>query len=126
MAVFKTLERYGHFLRNKHSVGLRRHIRFDDMNMSLVMDFALPKEDTWSRVDYENAREELRNAPSMGSFSGTPFSSSSAADVSEPAPAASRTWGAPPTSGGQERQDEQQGAEEWGSQAEEMDQANQA
>ena len=42
MAVFKTLEKFGHYLRDKHKEGLRCHIRYEDMNMSLVMDFALP------------------------------------------------------------------------------------
>ena len=55
MGVFKTLERYGFYLKEKYKDGLRRHIRYDDINMTLVLDYAMPGEDKWQRVDYENA-----------------------------------------------------------------------
>ena len=56
--------------------------------MSLVMDYCLPGEDKWQRIDVDNAREELRaNAPPAYPRSST----SNAADVGVP----SRTWGAP-------------------------------
>ena len=115
VAVFKTLEKYGHFLRNKHKDGLRRHICFDDINMSLVMDFALPGEVVWNRAEYENAREEMRNAPFMGSFSIQPFSSSSTSDVTEGTPTSSATWSAPsnPAAAGGENDDQQHGREGW-------------
>ena len=90
MAVFKTLERYGFHLKEKYKEGLRRHSRYDDMNMSLVMDFALPEKEKWQRIDFENAREELRmNGPAPSTFPR--FSSSSAADVAD----TPRTWAAP-------------------------------
>ena len=88
MAVFKTLERYGFYMKDKFKDGFHRHIRFDDMNMSLVIDYALPGEDKWHHTDFENAREELRsNAPPAYPRS----SSSNAADVTE----APKVWGLP-------------------------------
>ena len=108
MAVFKTLERYGHYLKHKHGDGLRRHIRFDDYDMTLVMDFCLPLEDTWHRTDYENAREELRANPNSSNY--RPFSSSSASDVTEP----SKPWGVPVgAQDGRQQQQQQQQQQQW-------------
>ena len=80
MAVFKTLEKYGHYLKDKYKDGLRRHIRYDDYNMTLVIDYALPGEDKWARTDFETAREEMRGHP-PSAYSFGRFSSSSAADM---------------------------------------------
>ena len=59
--VFKTLDSHGHLLRDRHGPGLKRNIRFDDMELSLVMDLKLPDQASWMRVDYETAREELKH-----------------------------------------------------------------
>ena len=117
MAVFKTLERYGHFLKDKHKEGLRRHIRFEDYEMTLVMDYALPGEDVWQRIEYENAREELRVSSYTSRY--VPFSSSSTSDLSE----TPKAWGVPdqPSRRGTEQQQEDVRPEE---EEEEMQQGN--
>ena len=107
MSVFKTLERYGHYLKDRYKDGLRRHIRYDDYSRTLVMDYALPGSDKWDRIDFDNAREELRqHAPAHPQR----FSSSSAADVAE----APKAWTVPDGAGesGKEAENESAGTEE--------------
>ena len=60
MGRFNTLNQHGFALRRRYGDGLRRHIRYDDSELDLVMDVRLPDEDEWIRVDYEFAREETR------------------------------------------------------------------
>lgn len=101
MSVFKTLERYGYYLKDKYKEGLRRHIRFDDFNYSLVLDYALPGEDVWERVDFETAREELRQHCHRGQY--TPRQSrGSASEMPEERTA----WGVPGQGGEHRRQPE--------------------
>ena len=57
------------------------------------MDFCLPGEEKWTRTDYENAREELRDQPNTNYRQ---FSSSSASDVTE-GPKSRGNWSAPDT-----------------------------
>ena len=116
MSVFKTLERFGHQLKDKYKEGLRRHIRYDDYKMTLVIDFALPGEEKWQRVDFENAREEMRNHPPRSIEPR--FSSSSAADVD----GAQKPWGVP----GQSRQDPAQAQTEGQKETEEEDMEEEA
>ena len=98
MGTFKVLERYGHHLKARHGEGLRRHIRFDDYNSTLVMDYALPNKDTWERTDFENAREEMRGQQPM--YSQRPRSSSDGG---------TKPWGVP-----QHERDTSVPAEGWG------------
>ena len=58
--IFKTLDSHGHLLRDRHGPGVRRSIKFDDVEMSLYMDLKLPNEESWLKVDYATALEELR------------------------------------------------------------------
>ena len=60
LGVFRTLDDHGHMLRGRHGQGVKRNIKFDDGEMSLYMDLRLPGDNSWMRVDYEMAREELR------------------------------------------------------------------
>ena len=103
MAVFKTLEKYGHYLKEKYKDGLRRHIRYDDYNMTLVIDYALPGKDKWDRVDFETAREELRSHP-PSSFTYNRSSSSSVADGESHA----KGWRAPAAASSSAEQNEEE------------------
>ena len=118
MSVFKTLERYGHYLKDRYKEGLRRHIRYDDYGRTLVMDYAMPGSDKWERVDFDNAREELRqHAPAQPQR----FSSSSASDVNDPP----GNWNAPTEDRNgdvDDPQEEKQQEEQPGEQQERMDQ----
>lgn len=58
--IFKTLDSHGQLLRKRHGPGVKRSIKFDDLEMSLYMDVKLPDESSWLKVDYATAREELR------------------------------------------------------------------
>lgn len=58
--VFRTLDRHGHTLKDRHGVGLRRNIKYNDTDMTLVMDACLPDSSDWFRVSYEDAVSEHR------------------------------------------------------------------
>ena len=60
-ATFKMLERHGHTLKTRHGADLKRHIRFDDDELDLVLDVKLPKEDNWTRLSPQYVRELKRN-----------------------------------------------------------------
>ena len=60
--VHRDLETYGKNLRKAHGPGLKRNIKFDDQDQSLVMDVKLPDEDEWVRVDRQLAYEERRSS----------------------------------------------------------------
>ena len=83
--VFKTLERYGHQLRQVHGTEFRRSLKFDDVSMSLCLDYKLPEEDEWARVHYDEALEESQK---LGHRTAGP---SRPRLMSDPAPATSGT-----------------------------------
>ena len=56
---FNSLRKFGQLLRTRHGLGTRRHVKFDDGNMSLFLNVKLPGDDRWSRVDLELARKSL-------------------------------------------------------------------
>ena len=57
---FNTFNQHSFALRSKYGPGLKRHIRFDDTEMDLIMDVKLPDQQDWYRVDYMFALEETR------------------------------------------------------------------
>ena len=57
---FNTLNQHGFDLKRKYGDGLKRHIKFDDMELDLVMDVRLPEGEEWIRVDYGTALAETR------------------------------------------------------------------
>ena len=59
--VFRTLEQHAHEIRNEFGKGLKRRIKFDDVEQTLFMDICLPNEVEWMRVDYEFAQEETKH-----------------------------------------------------------------
>ena len=60
--VFRTLEKYGHTLKDRLGPGLKRHIKFDDQKKTLYMDVCKPTETEWIRVDFDFALEEVQQA----------------------------------------------------------------
>ena len=68
---FKCLERCGHLLKKQHP-GLKWHVNFDDVEMSLRLSFRLPDGDNWERMDFAAAREMVRKEErlSAGSLRG--------------------------------------------------------
>ena len=57
---FNTLNRHGFALKRKYGSGLKRHVRFDDSELDLIMDVKLPSDDSWFQVDHQFALEEVR------------------------------------------------------------------
>ena len=55
--VFLDLQHYGRLLYKQHGQGFKRHIRFDDRNLSLYMDIKLPSTEEWLFVDHKLAKE---------------------------------------------------------------------
>ena len=55
---YKTLEQYGHAMKQKHKIGFKRHIKLDDSILGLYMDIYLPKQKEWVRIDMELARTD--------------------------------------------------------------------
>ena len=60
--VFKTLEKYGRSMRMRHGPGTKRHVKFDDMEMSLYLNIKLPGDRFWTRVNPDMAKEGVRAA----------------------------------------------------------------
>ena len=56
---FRLLSRFGAHLRARHGEGTRRHIRFDDVECSLVSNIKLPGDEKWSRVTPDMAKKDL-------------------------------------------------------------------
>ena len=53
--VFQVLERYAHMLKGQNPHFFRHSIKFDVVNLSLVMDYTVEEDGPWYRVDYEEA-----------------------------------------------------------------------
>ena len=58
---FSVLFKYGQMLRTRHGQGLRRHVKFEDVERSLFLNVKLPGDDAWSRVTVDVARRGLRS-----------------------------------------------------------------
>ena len=95
---FNTLNQHGFDLKRKYGHGLKRHIRFNDAELDLVMDVQLPNTTNWIEVDYEFALEETKiqkkaRAGPRGRLSSLGLlGTDAAAEVTEGAPRS-----APPT-----------------------------
>ena len=59
LGVFKTLEKYGHLVRTTHGENLKRHIKYDDRSMSLVIDVKFPDSEEWVRKTVDDVRCEM-------------------------------------------------------------------
>ena len=53
---FKLMESHGHNLRHKYGPMLKRHVKFDDVELSMFLDVKLPNEEGWIRVTPDFAR----------------------------------------------------------------------
>ena len=58
--VYKALMQYGYALKVKHGDGLKRNVRFDDMEQTMCMDVKFPKESKWVTLDFDMAMEDKR------------------------------------------------------------------
>ena len=58
--IFADLTSHGYLLRQSHGAGLRCSIKFDEAEVSLVMDVQLPNSSDWPHVDGDLAHEEKR------------------------------------------------------------------
>ena len=56
---FTLLRRYGQQLKARHGQGLKRHIKFDDVQRSLYLNVKLPGDQRWSKASVELARRGL-------------------------------------------------------------------
>ena len=59
--IFNLLERYGHFMRQKHGKGTKTHIKFDESDLSLFTNIKLPGESEWARITPAFARKTMRD-----------------------------------------------------------------
>ena len=61
MGDFRTLQRYGFYLKKKlHGFGLKRNINYDDKKLSLQMSVWLPSKLKWLTMDRSMVKEESR------------------------------------------------------------------
>ena len=59
--VHKTLLQFGHNMRQKHGPEFKRNIRFEDAELSLVVDIKLPGRGAkWMTISYEHALSDRR------------------------------------------------------------------
>lgn len=58
--VFRVLERHAHQLKQKNLRYFKRSIKYDDVNLSLVLDYCCKEGGAWQRVHYEEAAELTR------------------------------------------------------------------
>ena len=57
--VFRVLERYAHQMKGKHAF-FKRSIKYDDVNLSLVLDYCTEEGGEWHRIDYSEAAQQTR------------------------------------------------------------------
>jgi len=57
--VFRVLERYAFNLKSEHSF-FKRSIKFDDVELSLALDFCTEERGEWQRITYSEASEKTR------------------------------------------------------------------
>ena len=53
--VFRVLEKCAHVLKSKNSAFFKRSIKYDDINLTLVLDYCTTQGGSWNRVSYEEA-----------------------------------------------------------------------
>ena len=81
--VFRTLDNYGHVLKNRLGHSTKRNIKFDDVKKTLYMDICPHNEKEWLRVDYELAPEEMALVRPKTACARTMFGSLGSALTSE-------------------------------------------
>ena len=57
MSSFKLLNDHGHEIRRAHGSETRRYIKFDEDNLSLVLEVRLPGQQKWTRIKPQQARQ---------------------------------------------------------------------
>ena len=63
---FKLLENYGYKMKRRHGPGLRRHVKYDDVEESLYISVNLPDSDDWIDVTPNIALAEKREKEGSG------------------------------------------------------------
>ena len=58
MSDFKSLEQYGHAMREKYGREFKRHTKMDDAGLCVYLDVYLPGPKVWMRVDVDLARKD--------------------------------------------------------------------
>ena len=61
-ATFRTLEKYGILMKAKFGPQFKRSIKYDDSNMSLLIDVLIPGDDVWTKVSLELAKEVVEKS----------------------------------------------------------------
>ena len=61
--VFRVLERYAHILKCQNPAFFRRSIKYDDVNLSLVLDYCVVQGGEWYRATYDEAANHTRGKP---------------------------------------------------------------
>ena len=56
---FRLLSRFGTWLRARHGLGTKRHIKFDDFTGSLYANIKLPGDENWTKLTPTMAHEDL-------------------------------------------------------------------
>ena len=64
-SAFSVLYKYGNQLRRRHGTELKKHIRFDEANLSIFMKVKLPGDDTWSEVSLDLALRSMKQKRAM-------------------------------------------------------------
>ena len=78
--VFRVLERYAHILKCQNPTFFKRSIKYDDVNLSLVLDYCTAQGAEWQRATYEEAAEQSRGR-TRSTFSSTSSTNGSQADA---------------------------------------------
>ena len=59
--VFRVLERYAHTLKGQNPGFFKRSIKYDDVNLSLVLDYCTTSGGDWQRANFEEAAASTRS-----------------------------------------------------------------
>ena len=59
LPTFKLLNNYGYEMRKKFGPELRRYVKFDDINRSMLLQLKMPDADQWFEVLPEKAKEQM-------------------------------------------------------------------
>ena len=59
---FKSLQEYGYYMRGLHGKQTKRHVKYDDEELSLYMELRVPDSPLWLRVTPELAKELKQQA----------------------------------------------------------------
>ena len=82
--VFRVLERHAHQLKEKNPGYFKRSIKYDDVNLTLVLDFCSREGAEWRRVHYDDAVALTRGRMSSSRSSTSSYHSGSNGDPCAP------------------------------------------